>query len=96
MSHFYGKVKGNRGEATRCGSKNSGYIAVAASWDGAIEVRLIYDPKEDTNYYAVYQTPWSGRGIDQPIAKGIIGLVKEDEGYQDGYDDGYKDAMGSR
>ena len=104
MSHFYGRITGNRGEATRCGSKKSGYLAIAASWDGAIQVRLDYDPKDDTNYYAVYQTPWSGRGTDMLIARGIIGsdtvmmsdLVKEDEGYKDGYEDGYKEAMGSR
>ena len=102
MSHFYGRVAGNRGSATRCGSKVSGYHTVAASWDGAIEVRLSYDPKTDTNYYTVYQTPWSGRawtsarGIDQPIAEGIIGEDQGNPEYQKGYKDGYKDAMGSR
>ena len=104
MSHFYGRVAGNSGSATRYGSKRSGYHTVAASWDGAIEVRLSYDPKTDTNYYAVYQSMWHGKGVEMLIARGIIGsdavmmsdLVKEDEGYQDGYEDGYKEAMGSR
>ena len=108
MSHFYGCAKGNRGYASRSGSKKSGYHTIAASWDGAIEVRLSYDPKDDTNYYAVYQTMWRGKGVEMLIARGIIGsdavmmsdLVKEDEGYQDGYEngyeDGYEEAMGSR
>jgi|TARA_R110000824_G_scaffold2177_1_gene10238 hypothetical protein len=73
MSHFYGRVSGNRGSATRCGSKVSGYHTIAASWDGAIEVRLSYDPKTKKNYYTVYQTPWSGRGIERVIAEGVIG-----------------------
>jgi len=112
MSHFYGCAQGNRGYASRGGSKKSGYHTIAASWDGAIEVRLDYDPKDDTNYYVVYQTPWHGKGIEMLIARGIMGsdavmmsdLVKEGDSYQDGYtdgyaegnDDGYKEAMGSR
>jgi len=30
MSHFYGRVQGNRGDATRGGSKASGFDATAA------------------------------------------------------------------
>ena len=73
MSHFYGWVQGNRGEASRGGSKNSGYIAVAASWDGAVRVRLIYDPITSSNHYEVYQSRWHGKGIESEIARGIIG-----------------------
>jgi len=99
MSHFYGSVKGNRGESTRGGTKNSGYHTIAASWDGAIEVRLIYDPESDANRYEIYQTAWHGKGIEQPIASGIIGKDRGhheyQKGYQDGYDEGYREAMGS-
>lgn len=42
MSHFYGSIKGTKGEATRCGDKHRGYRAVAAGWGGAIEVRLVH------------------------------------------------------
>ena len=73
MSHFYGWVQGNRGEASRGGSKKSGYDAVAASWDGAIRVRLDYDPKTDKNHYVIYQSKWHGKGVESEIAKGIIG-----------------------
>ena len=107
MSHFYGSVKGNRGYATRGGTKNSGYQTIAASWDGAIEVKLIYNPKTDENIYIVYQSKWNGKGVDREIARGIIGdgdfsnpVHKHEEaydaGYRDGLDDGYKEAMGSR
>ena len=43
MSHFYGTLQGNRGEATRCGTKNSGLVTYAASWSGAIRTHLWYD-----------------------------------------------------
>jgi len=43
MSAFYGMIKGNRGAATRGGTKNSGYRAAAQSWDGSVAVVLDYD-----------------------------------------------------
>ena len=36
MAQYYGRVEGNRGEATRLGTKDSGIGTVAASWDGCI------------------------------------------------------------
>ena len=105
MSHFYGRVTGNRGPATRCGSKVSGYHTVAASWDGAIEVRLSYDPKTDASHYVVYQSKWYGRGVEREISRGTVGereiargIVGKDDArlLEEAYDAGYQDAMGSR
>jgi hypothetical protein len=105
MSHFYGVVAGNRGQATRGGTKISGYLTIAASWDGAIQVRLSYDKETEKNHYVVYQSQWHGKGIEQPIASGIIGEVRDhaeyhrgykdgyDHGEANGYDTGYKDAI---
>tara|TARA_R100000093_G_scaffold68129_1_gene39640 strand:- start:394 stop:630 length:237 start_codon:yes stop_codon:yes gene_type:complete len=73
MSHFYGCAQGSRGQATRGGTKTSGYHTIAASWDGAIEVKLSYDPKTDKNIYIVYQSKWHGKGVEREIARGIIG-----------------------
>jgi hypothetical protein len=43
MSAFYGSIVGSRGEATRCGTKNSGLKVAAQSWDGSVITRLSYD-----------------------------------------------------
>ena len=98
MSHFYGVVAGNRGQATRGGTKTSGYLTIAASWDGAIQVRLSYDPKTDKNHYVIYQSKWHGKGVESEIAKGIIGEDDPDMRsiYEEGYNAGWGDAMGSR
>ena len=40
MAQFRGTVRGDRGEASRQGSKASGLHASAASWAGAVHVRL--------------------------------------------------------
>lgn len=33
MSRFYGSLQGNRGTATKCGSKNSGIVSHARGWN---------------------------------------------------------------
>lgn len=43
MSTFYSTIKGNRGAATRCGSRNSGIKAAVQSWDGSLISSLHYD-----------------------------------------------------
>lgn len=43
MSAFYGMVQGNRGSATRGGSRASGFKASAQSYDGSIVTRLSYN-----------------------------------------------------
>lgn len=72
MSHFYGTMKGSRGEATRCGTKNSGMSVTAASWNGAIRTLLFVDDDGD-DAYRVVQVEWQGRGVYRTIAEGKIG-----------------------
>lgn len=38
MARFYGSIQGNRGEATRCGSKESGITGHIRGWDVGVEV----------------------------------------------------------
>lgn len=50
MAHFYGTLRGNRGQASRLGTKLSGLQTIAASWQGAVSVSLYHDETtgEDT------------------------------------------------
>ena len=73
MSHFYGQLNGQRGAATRCGSKKSGLSTVAASYSGAVSVRLWWDEAAEVNRYEVLQECWLGVGKREPIARGIVG-----------------------
>lgn len=72
MSHFYGTLNGNRGGASRCGSKASGLSAIAASWAGAVKV-YVYVDQQGRDCYVVYQDTWQGAGIKQDIARGVLG-----------------------
>lgn len=40
MATFYGNLKGSRGEATRCGTRNSGIMAAVRGFDGSLTVRM--------------------------------------------------------
>ena len=40
MAQFYGLVVGNRGEATRMGSKSSGFRSSCQSYDGSVVTRM--------------------------------------------------------
>ena len=77
MSHFYGSVRGNRGGATRGGSKRSGFDTVAASFDGAITVRLYHDEDSGEDRFCVQQGRWHGSGIDEIIAEGVVGKPQD-------------------
>ena len=43
MAEFYGTMRGNRGQATRTGSKDSGIFTVLSSYDNNASVRLMKD-----------------------------------------------------
>jgi len=47
MSHFYGYLQGNRGEATRCGTKDSGINAHIRSWNNDVKAWLYDDDGKD-------------------------------------------------
>ena len=42
MSTFYGTLTGNKGTATRCGSKDSGIRASVQSWNGSVMTALSF------------------------------------------------------
>ena len=42
MAHFFGKLKGSRGEVTRCGTKSSGLKCFVNGWDVGLMAGLRY------------------------------------------------------
>ena len=76
MSHFYGTLRGSRVEATRCGTKNSGIIVEAASWDGCVRISIRHNKETGKDEFHVMQTLWHGSGVSEKIASGIVGERK--------------------
>ena len=76
MSHFYGTLQGSRGQATRCGTKNSGVSTVAAGWKGAVETFVT--EVDGVDHYEVYLIPWcSSGGQSTLLAKGILDATQD-------------------
>ena len=75
MAHFYGRVHGARGEATRLGHKSSGLRTTAASWSGAVEVEL-YTNSEGVDMARVSLRPWQGSGVSRELYSGPVGGSK--------------------
>lgn len=73
MAHFYGTIRGQRGEASRLGSKASGLAVYAASWQGAVRVTLYYNSATDTDMVDVYLTTHkNGAGIERLLYSGPV------------------------
>lgn len=52
MAAFFGTVRGNRGEATRCGTADSGISASVQSYRGSVSMWLRYlDDKPTVDVY---------------------------------------------
>lgn len=56
MSTFYGMVQGNRGAATRGGSRASGFKSSVQSWDGSIITQMSYDKDDNLMVDVSYST----------------------------------------
>ena len=72
MAHFYGSVQGNRGKVTRCGSKNSGYITEALSWEGGVAVDLYFNEEKQEDWVKVWLVTHCGRGVNEELYNGPI------------------------
>jgi hypothetical protein len=70
MAHFYGSISGQRGPASRLGSKKSGLQTTAASWQGAVRTTL-YE-KAGVDCALVELVPWHGQGAHQKLYDGPV------------------------
>lgn len=70
MAHFYGTIHGSRGPASRCGTKASDLNVTAASWEGAITVRLYEHNGQDCARISFQR--WHGSGRDLTIYNGPV------------------------
>jgi hypothetical protein len=62
MSHFYASIQGNRGEATRCGTKGSGIEGHIRGWNSGIAVEGHHDALSGCDVFRVYLSGGSNSG----------------------------------
>lgn len=72
MSRFYGDLRGNRGEATRQGSKDSGIRSHTRGWNFGGVVIMTVDPETGEDRMEVYATHGSnGYGQSKLLFSGL-------------------------
>ena len=69
---FYAEVKGNRGTASRGGSKNSGMPAHVRGWNVGVKVYIAVDDHGDDHVF-VYKTGGSNQGSQGELITDFIG-----------------------
>jgi hypothetical protein len=78
MSHFYGTVKGTRGEASMCGNAKSQLETYCASYEGAIRCIAYVDKATGKDFVRVEKTTWQGAGEYELLYEGPIGAGKKE------------------
>jgi len=69
MAHFYGEIQGNRGEATRMGTKDSGFRGHIRGWHVGGSVNCHYNESKDRDEVSIYATKGSsGYGGSEHLA----------------------------
>jgi hypothetical protein len=59
MAHFYGEIQGNRGEATRMGTKDSGFRGHIRGWHVGGSINCYYNESKDRDEVSIYATKGS-------------------------------------
>ena len=75
MAHFRGYVQGVRGLASRLGSKDSGLVTDAESWEGRVSVHLWHDDEAGVDMADVSLEPHHGTGESRTLYRGPVGGV---------------------
>ena len=59
MAHYYSRICGHRGEATRCGTKQSGIVARADSYTVGARISIQWSDQLQADIVNVYATSGS-------------------------------------
>ena len=68
ISYFYSRIKGHKGETTRCGTRSSGITARVDSWSIGARSVIKYDTTINADVVTLYAT----KGSDDSYGKRIM------------------------
>ena len=77
MAQFYASIQGNRGQATRMGTKNSGIQGHIRGWDVGVEVHCRYNETTGGDEIWVYLTGGSNGGRS---ARDLVTILEQSGG----------------
>ena len=80
MSSLYGSIPTSARKTVPTARAHNVLVTRAASWQGAIEVELVHHKEINETSFIVRQTPHGGgHGVDEVIAKGIVGRKADED-----------------
>src|SRR5262249_13144506 len=79
MAHFYGRLQGSRGEATRCGTKSSGIAATVRSWDGNLTTILLHNGTCDEARIKLSPEDISARMMGRFNSPAVMAALRTDD-----------------
>lgn len=79
MSHFYGTLEGNRGTASRCGSKKSGMATTCAAKEGRVTCHAYHNYETNSDWVTVELDIWQDYSGSIVLYNGPIGEYKPKE-----------------
>lgn len=71
MAHFYGTVKGNRGQASRLGTKASGLKVTADGWTLG-GMMTMYQDSEGNDHIDFFLDGGSGGSVNKVLAQFVV------------------------
>jgi len=70
MAHFRATIEGNRGEASRLGTKDSGIYATINGRETGVDVRICHNKDTGKDHVQIIKTNGSGSGeVEKPFFK---------------------------
>ena len=69
MAQFRATIKGQRGQASRLGSKETGIVADINGWNLGVRVEAFYDADSDQDIFTVFETGGSNGAPGRMIAR---------------------------
>tara|TARA_R100001015_G_C4633828_1_gene199309 strand:- start:3246 stop:3512 length:267 start_codon:yes stop_codon:yes gene_type:complete len=74
MAQYRGTIQGNRGEASRLGTKSSGLTMTSNGWESGIKVRAYFDAESNKDWFIV----WSTGGSNARTGNRLLGVFTID------------------
>jgi hypothetical protein len=73
MAHFIGRLKGQKGESSRLGSKQSGFVSYVHGWNLGVKIIARHDKDKQKDVFQVYKTS----GSNATFRDVLIGTFEE-------------------
>ena len=77
MGHFRGTIEGQRGPASRLGSKDTGLVVTCRGWDSGVDVEALHNEREKRDEFRIILNAGNGYHDSQRRVLGTLYINKK-------------------